>query len=73
MTNVGHEHLDYHKTFEAYRDAKLKLFKLANRNDEGLKIGLINKDDPSAKIFRSAISFLLLTARMPILDPGILI
>lgn len=57
MTNVGHEHLDYHKTFEAYRDAKLKLFKLANRNDEGLKIGLINKDDPSAKIFRSAISF----------------
>lgn len=57
MTNVGHEHLDYHKTFENYRDAKLKLFKLANRNDEGLKIGLINKDDPSAEIFRSAISF----------------
>ncbi|HET6925145.1 MAG TPA: Mur ligase family protein, partial [Candidatus Saccharimonadales bacterium] len=26
MTNVTHEHLDYHKTFERYRDAKRKLF-----------------------------------------------
>jgi UDP-N-acetylmuramoyl-L-alanyl-D-glutamate--2,6-diaminopimelate ligase len=29
ITNVTREHLDYHKTMEVYRKAKLKLFKLA--------------------------------------------
>ena len=46
MTNVTHEHLDYHKTFERYRDAKRKLFKQA-------KYGIINADDPSAEYFES--------------------
>ena len=46
MTNVTHEHLDYHKTFERYRDAKRKLFKQA-------KYGVINADDPSAEYFES--------------------
>src|ERR1035437_8498899 len=36
MTNVTHEHLAYHRTFERYRDAKRRLFKLANRNKKGL-------------------------------------
>ena len=45
MTNVTHEHLDYHKTFANYRDAKRKLFKKA-------KFGVINADDPSAKYFK---------------------
>lgn len=27
FTNITHEHLDYHKTFEKYRAAKMKLFK----------------------------------------------
>ena len=46
MTNVTHEHLDYHKTFENYRDAKRKLFKQA-------KYGVVNADDPSAEYFES--------------------
>lgn len=46
MTNVTHEHLDYHKTFERYRDAKRKLFKQA-------KYGIINADDPSAEYFEA--------------------
>lgn len=46
MTNVTHEHLDYHKTFERYRDAKRKLFKKA-------KFGIVNADDPSAGYFVS--------------------
>ncbi len=46
MTNVTHEHLDYHKTFERYRDAKRKLFKKA-------RYGVINADDPSAGYFES--------------------
>lgn len=44
MTNVTHEHLDYHKTFENYRAAKMKLFKKA-------KFGIANADDPSAAFF----------------------
>lgn len=55
MTNVTHEHLDYHGTFERYRDAKRKLFKLANRNPDGKRIGIINAEDPSAELFASDI------------------
>ncbi|HET9098448.1 MAG TPA: UDP-N-acetylmuramyl-tripeptide synthetase [Candidatus Saccharimonadales bacterium] len=51
MTNITHEHLDYHKTFERYRDAKRKLFKLANANKKGLRTGIINAEDPSAELF----------------------
>lgn len=51
MTNLTHEHLDYHGTFERYRDAKRKLFKLANRNRGGLRTGIINAEDPSAEFF----------------------
>jgi UDP-N-acetylmuramoyl-L-alanyl-D-glutamate--2,6-diaminopimelate ligase len=51
MTNVTHEHLDYHKTFERYRDAKRRLFKLANANNKGLRTGIVNADDPSAELF----------------------
>jgi UDP-N-acetylmuramoyl-L-alanyl-D-glutamate--2,6-diaminopimelate ligase len=31
MTNVTREHLDYHKTMGAYREAKCRLFRLADR------------------------------------------
>lgn len=48
MTNVTHEHLDYHKTFARYVAAKCKLFKQA-------KFGIINIDDDSAKMFIEAI------------------
>ena len=51
FTNLTHEHLDYHRTFERYRDAKRKLFKLANKNTKGLQLGVINAEDPSAKYF----------------------
>lgn len=44
MTNVTHEHLDYHKTFENYRDAKRRLFKMA-------KYGVVNEDDKSWSYF----------------------
>lgn len=53
LTNVTHEHLDYHRTFERYRDAKRRLFKLTNKNKKGLQVGIINADDPSAKLFAS--------------------
>lgn len=53
MTNVTHEHLDYHKTFARYVTAKAKLFKVAARH--GLKFGVVNADDPSAKEFTDAV------------------
>lgn len=56
MTNITHEHLDYHGTFERYVQAKLKLFKRADRNKKGLRTGLVNVDDPSAKLFQNAIA-----------------
>ena len=55
-TNLTHEHLDYHGTFERYRDAKRKLFKMCNSNKNGLKVGVINADDPSAEYFKSDVS-----------------
>lgn len=56
MTNVSHEHLDYHRTFERYRDAKRLLFKQTNANKKGLRIGIVNAEDPSADLFASDIA-----------------
>lgn len=57
MTNVTHEHLDYHGTFESYRDAKRKLFKIVNANKKGLRIGIVNTDDESARLFSSDVLY----------------
>ncbi len=57
MTNVTHEHLDYHGTFEKYRDAKRMLFKMANKNKKGLRAGVINAEDPSAELFANDIAY----------------
>ena len=46
LTNITHEHLDYHKILENYKKAKGKLFKK-------VKIAVLNKDDESYSYFRS--------------------
>jgi len=51
FTNLGHEHLDYHGTFERYRDAKRRLFKQANKNRHGLQGGIVNADDAVSEFF----------------------
>lgn len=56
MTNVTHEHLDYHGTFARYVDAKRRLFTQADRNHQGMRLGIINADDPSADKFRKSIA-----------------
>ncbi|HEX5744583.1 MAG TPA: UDP-N-acetylmuramoyl-L-alanyl-D-glutamate--2,6-diaminopimelate ligase [Candidatus Saccharimonadales bacterium] len=60
MTNVTHEHLDYHGTFERYRDAKRKLFKRTGRNRGGLRAGIVNAEDPSAALFAGDVEYPLL-------------
>ena len=47
FTNLTHEHLDYHKTIENYRNAKIKLIKKA-------KYSVINADDKNGKYFVKA-------------------
>ncbi len=55
MTNLTHEHLDYHGSFESYRSAKVKLFKAANRNKSGHQLGIVNADDDNAIYFAEAV------------------
>ncbi len=60
LTNLTHEHLELHGTFEAYREAKLRLFeRLGQGRPKRLPDGapppeptaIVNLDDPSAGVF----------------------
>lgn len=49
LTNITGEHLDYHHTFEAYRDAKAKLFARLGwpgSDRSGTWVAVLNADDP---------------------------
>jgi UDP-N-acetylmuramoyl-L-alanyl-D-glutamate--2,6-diaminopimelate ligase len=50
LTNVTGDHLDFHRTFEAYREAKSQLFAaLGAAVQKGVqKTAIVNADDPSA-------------------------
>jgi UDP-N-acetylmuramoyl-L-alanyl-D-glutamate--2,6-diaminopimelate ligase len=56
FTNLSHEHLDFHGTFDAYRWAKLSLFeRLPQHGKSGRPgLGVINADDPHANAFVDA-------------------
>jgi UDP-N-acetylmuramoyl-L-alanyl-D-glutamate--2,6-diaminopimelate ligase len=56
FTNLSHEHLDFHGTFEAYRAAKISLFERlpAVAKDGRPGIGVVNLDDPAAALFAEA-------------------
>ncbi len=51
ITNLSHEHLDYHGTFESYRAAKQKLFKLVKKYGG---VGVVNADDANVEYFKIA-------------------
>ncbi|PJF24456.1 MAG: UDP-N-acetylmuramoyl-L-alanyl-D-glutamate--2,6-diaminopimelate ligase, partial [Phototrophicales bacterium] len=54
LTNLTHEHLDYHKTFEAYRAAKGRMFAMLGESARkpGInKTVVINADDSNAEYF----------------------
>jgi UDP-N-acetylmuramoyl-L-alanyl-D-glutamate--2,6-diaminopimelate ligase len=51
ITNITHEHLDYHRTFEGYRDAKARLFSglgtTLPKPRGNPRIAVLNRDDAS--------------------------
>lgn len=54
LTNVQHEHLDYHGSWQAYRDAKASMFHMLAdswRKPGQPKVSIINADDQSAAYF----------------------
>lgn len=55
LTNVTHEHLEFHGTFEQYRSDKANLFRsLAESRASGRpRFGVVNADDPSADYFHA--------------------
>lgn len=55
FTNLTQDHLDYHGTFEKYKQAKLKLFKLVAKNKNGLQTAVINADDPAGEYFAKVV------------------
>ena len=67
FTNLTHDHLDYHKTFENYKKAKGEIFaSLAKgfRKPGIKKISVINDDDPESGYFKSFDTDVILTYRI---------
>jgi UDP-N-acetylmuramoyl-L-alanyl-D-glutamate--2,6-diaminopimelate ligase len=57
FTNLGRDHLDFHKTEEEYLRAKLRLFELLGKVSSSKKdrVGLVNAHDPRSRIFCRAL------------------
>lgn len=68
VTNITHEHLDFHKTLANYRRAKARLFEMLEpAHDKGLGVhpsAILNRDDSSYDILKPY-------CRVPILDYGL--
>ena len=79
VTNITHEHLDFHKTLDAYRRAKARLFEMldperskhvANNDAHSASVlpprpvAILNRDDVSYEILKPY-------CRVPVLDYGI--
>lgn len=68
VTNITHEHLDFHKTLENYRRAKARLFEMLDPvRDKGFHVAptaILNQDDVSFEILKPY-------CRVPILSYGI--
>jgi UDP-N-acetylmuramoyl-L-alanyl-D-glutamate--2,6-diaminopimelate ligase len=55
FTNLTQDHLDFHRTLEAYRDAKARLFGLLAAGRKPRRTAVVNVDDPAgAAMVRAA-------------------
>lgn len=60
ITNITHEHLDYHKRFDDYRNAKARLFRLLaetpTKKQGNIRLAVLNRDDPSYYYFSELVA-----------------
>jgi UDP-N-acetylmuramoyl-L-alanyl-D-glutamate--2,6-diaminopimelate ligase len=59
LTNISHDHLDYHGDIPSYIEAKGKLFNLLNharRKPNVPKISILNGDDPAVDYFQQFVA-----------------
>ncbi len=55
FTNLTHDHLDYHGSFEEYRNAKKLMFsEFLSQNDPNHCTAVLNADDPCFKVYAKA-------------------
>jgi len=54
FTNLTQDHLDFHRTFEAYRDAKARLFALLATSGKPRRAAVVNVDDPAGRTMLQA-------------------
>ena len=47
FTNLTQDHLDFHVTLDAYRDAKARLFRLLAASAKARRTAVVNADDPA--------------------------
>jgi len=59
ITNVTHEHLDYHKTYENYVKTKGRLFTMLSETVEkpvgNIRLGILNRDDRSYPLLKDMV------------------
>jgi UDP-N-acetylmuramoyl-L-alanyl-D-glutamate--2,6-diaminopimelate ligase len=60
VTNITHEHLDYHGDYQGYLDAKAELFRLISvskkKSTPYTKLAVLNKDDSSYASLKGVVS-----------------
>jgi len=63
LTNITHDHFDFHKDFDSYFNSKYKLFQIANKkgSKEGEKLAVINADDQYGLEFVNRITYPVVT------------
>ena len=64
LTNITEDHLDFHKTMEAYRDAKSLLFEHLTDGNKPNKTAVFNADEPASEIIEGRTSAPYLTYGM---------
>lgn len=61
LTNITQDHLDFHKTFEHYRDAKALLFRGLANGSKANKCAIFNMDDKSSDYIKAQVKVPVLT------------
>jgi len=54
FTNLTQDHLDFHRTLEAYRDAKARLFTLLAASGKPHRAAVVSADDPAGEVMLRA-------------------